>query len=92
MNMDLYLVEKNLEAFLESLHKKSEDPPDVGSAVYDKTCFDCKHNKDGFCSLADKYLSAEPRFCEKFEERDPRLIVSVATVAKVRRVGRRHTA
>lgn len=81
--------EKRMHKVAKELQKFETSNVDNGTEI---TCFDCKHNKDGFCSLADKYLSAEPRFCERLEERDPRLIVSIATVAKVRRVGRRHTA
>lgn len=50
------------------------------------TCFDCENNRGAFCPLADMYLSVRPRFCENFKPRSPRLVVSIATVAKARRI------
>lgn len=50
------------------------------------TCFDCENNQSAFCPLADMYLSMRPRFCDRFKPCSQRLVVSIATVAKARRV------
>ena len=53
------------------------------------TCFDCENNQGAFCPLADMYLSMRPRFCENFKPRSRQLVVSIATVAKARRIERK---
>lgn len=53
------------------------------------TCFDCANNQGAFCPLADMYLSMRPRFCKAFKPRSQQLVVSIATVAKVRRIERK---
>ena len=53
------------------------------------TCFDCANNQGAFCPLADMYLSMRPRFCEAFTPRSQQLVVSIATVAKARRIRKR---
>lgn len=53
------------------------------------TCFDCANNQGAFCPLADMYLSMRPRFCEAFKPRSRQLVVSIATVAKARRIRKR---
>lgn len=53
------------------------------------TCFDCANNQGAFCPLADMYLSVRPRFCEAFKLRSLRLVVSIATVVKARRIRKR---
>ncbi|MBS6629018.1 MAG: hypothetical protein KH282_08055 [Clostridiales bacterium] len=53
------------------------------------TCFDCANNQGAFCPLADMYLSVRPRFCEAFTPRSRQLVVSIATVAKARRIRKR---
>lgn len=53
------------------------------------TCFDCENNQQAFCPLADMYLSLRPRFCDRFQPRSPQPVVSIATVAKARRVERK---
>lgn len=93
------ITQKNLEACLEMLNKKRDgyqpsiktasDSPNCGSLAYEKNCFDCKLNQDRFCPLADMYLSLRPRFCEAFTPRSQQLVVSIATVAKARRIERK---
>ena len=53
------------------------------------TCFDCENNQGAFCPLADMYLSMRPRFCDRFKPCSQRLVVSIATVAKARRIKRK---
>lgn len=50
------------------------------------TCFDCENNQGAFCPLADMYLSMRPRFCYRFKPCSTQLVVSIATVAKARRI------
>lgn len=53
------------------------------------TCFDCANNQGTFCPLADMYLSLRPRFCYRFKPCSTQLVVSIATVAKARRIRKR---
>lgn len=48
------------------------------------TCLDCKLNR--FCSLDRKAENMKTHGCTSFVERDPRLIVKIATIAKAIRV------
>ena len=75
--------EKRMRKVAKELQKFEISNVDNGTEI---TCFDCENNQGAFCPLADMYLSVRPRFCEAFTPRSQRLVVSIATVAKARRV------